>query len=56
MRIELLNRKRWTTRLKLSMAMIDWFEAFHNRRRPHSSIGNGSPIEFEQRQQTQHAA
>jgi transposase InsO family protein/transposase-like protein len=56
MQIELLNRKRWTTRLELSMAMVDWIEAFYNRRRRHSSIGNVSPIEFEKRQQALNAA
>ncbi len=56
MQIELLNRKRWTTRLELSMAMVDWIEGFYNRRRRHSSIGNVSPIEFEKRQQSLTAA
>jgi putative transposase len=56
MQIELLNRKRWTTRLELSMAMVDWIEGFYNRRRRHSSIGNVSPIEFEKRQQALTAA
>lgn len=55
MQIELLNRKRWTTRLELSMAMVDWIEGFYNRRRRHSSIGNVSPIEFERRQSLQAA-
>lgn len=56
MQIELLNRKRWTTRLELSMAIVDWIEGFYNRRRRHSSLGNISPIEFEKRQQLLTAA
>ena len=50
MQIELLNRKRWTTRLDLSLAMVDWIEAFYNQRRRHSCLGNISPAVFERRQ------
>lgn len=50
MQIELLNRQSWTTRLELSMAIVDWIEGFYNRRRRHSSLGNVSPVEFEKRE------
>lgn len=56
MQIELLNRQRWTTRLELSMAIVDWIEGFYNRRRRHSSLGNVSPVEFEKRQRKLTAA
>ena len=56
MQIELLNRKKWNTRIELSTAVVDWIEAFYNRRRRHSTLGNLSPIDYERRQQHQAAA
>ena len=47
MQIELLDRKRWRTRLELSNAMFDYIEVFYNRQRRQSSIDYVSPIEFE---------
>jgi putative transposase len=49
MQTELLNRKKWSTRLELSTAMFDWIEAFYNPTRRHSALGNISPAEFERR-------
>lgn len=49
MQSELLNTKKWSTRLELSTAMFDWIEGFYNRTRRHSALGNISPIEFERR-------
>lgn len=49
MQVELLNRKRWNTRLELANAMFDYLEIFHNRQRRHSSLGMLSPIEYERR-------
>jgi transposase InsO family protein len=45
--IELLDRKRWKTRVELSNAMFDYIEIFYNRQRRHSQLGYVSPIEFE---------
>ena len=45
--IELLNRKKWNTRLELSNAIFDYIEIFQNRQRRHSRIGYRTPIEFE---------
>ena len=54
---ELLNRKKWKTRIELSTALFDYLEIFHNRNRRHSSLGMLTPIEFEKvNNQTQQAA
>lgn len=47
MQVELLNRKRWRTRLELANAIFEYLEIFHNRQRRHSSLGMLSPIEYE---------
>jgi transposase InsO family protein len=47
MQVELLNRKRWRTRVELAGAMFEYLEIFHNRRRRHSSLGMLAPIEYE---------
>ena len=47
MQVELLNRKRWNTRVELASAMFEYVEVFHNRQRRHSSIGMLTPIEYE---------
>jgi transposase InsO family protein len=49
MQVELLNRKRWNTRLELANAVFEYLEIFHNRQRRHSSLGMLSPIEYELR-------
>ena len=47
MQTEVLNRRRWHTRLELATAIFEYIEGFHNRRRRHSALGWMSPIEFE---------
>jgi len=47
MQIELLDRKRWKTRVELSNAIFEFIEVFYNRRRRHSQLDYQSPIEFE---------
>jgi transposase InsO family protein len=44
---ELLNRRRWKTRIELANALFEYLEIFHNRRRRHSSLGMLTPIEYE---------
>jgi len=49
MQVELLDRKRWNTRVELASAIFEYLEIFHNRQRRHSSLGMLTPIEFEAR-------
>lgn len=54
--VELLDRRRWDTRLELSSAIFEYLEIFHNRQRRHSSLGMLTPVEFETRHQPTTAA
>ncbi len=56
MQVELLNRKRWKTRVELANAIFEYLEVFHNRQRPYSSIGMHAPIEYETIHRNQPAA
>ena len=47
MQVELLDRKRWSTRVELANAIFEYLEIFHNRQRRHSSLGMLTPVEFE---------
>jgi transposase InsO family protein len=47
MQTEMLNRKKWRTRIELANAMFEYLEIFHNRQRRHSSIGMLTPIDYE---------
>ncbi len=47
MQIELLNRRRWKTRVELANAVFEYIEIFHNRQRRHSALGYRTPIEHE---------
>src|SRR5713101_9872922 len=49
MQVELLDRRRWSTRVELANAMFEYLEIFHNRKRRHSSLGMLTPVEFEAR-------
>jgi transposase InsO family protein len=57
MQVELLNRKRWKTRVELAGAIHDYIEIWHNTRRRHSALNMLTPSEYEnQYQQRQIAA
>jgi putative transposase len=47
MQVELLDRKKWNTRLELANAIFEYLEIWHNRKRRHSKLGWLTPIEFE---------
>ena len=47
LQVEVLNRRRWNTRIELANAIVEYIEGFHNRCRRHSALGWTSPIEFE---------
>ena len=47
MQVELLDRKRWRTRVELANAIFDYLEIFHNRQRRHSSLGMLTSIGYE---------
>jgi putative transposase len=49
MQTELLNRRKWRTRLELANAIFEYLEIFHNRQRRHSALGMLTPIEYELR-------
>lgn len=53
MQTELLNRRRWNTRLELANAIFEYIEGFHNHTRCHSALGWKAPQEFEQHHQLQ---
>ena len=56
MQVELLDTRRWRTRVELANAIFEYLETWHNRRRRHSSIGMLTPDEFETRHRTITAA
>jgi putative transposase len=47
MQVELLDRKKWNTRIELANAMFEYLEIWHNRKRRHGQLGWLTPIEFE---------
>jgi len=47
--VELLDRRRWRTRLELSTALFEYLEIFHNRQRRHSALEMLTPVEYELR-------
>jgi transposase InsO family protein len=42
-----LDRKRWSTREELRLAIVIWIEQIYHRRRRQRALGKLTPIEFE---------
>ena len=53
---ELIDRSDWTTMSEARAAVFDFIEVFYNRIRRHSSLGNLSPAQFEERYRSSPAA
>ena len=47
MQVELLDRRRWPTRIELANAIFEYLEIFHNRQRRHTALKMRTPIEHE---------
>ena len=42
-----LDRRRWTTRAQLRMAIVVWIERTYHRRRRQARLGRLTPVEYE---------
>jgi putative transposase len=47
LKIERLSKRHYRTRDELRADVFDYIERFYNARRRHSTIGNISPVQFE---------
>jgi transposase InsO family protein len=47
MQTELLDTRKWKTRVELSSAIFDWIEVFYNRTRRHSALEMLAPVAYE---------
>jgi putative transposase len=46
---ELIHRRSWPTKAQLRTEVFDYIEVFYNRQRRHSTLGQRSPADFENR-------
>jgi putative transposase len=56
MQVELLNRRRWKTRVELATAIHDYIEIWHNTKRRHSALNMLTPTEYENQHHKQQIA
>lgn len=47
MQVELLDTRRWKTRVELANPIFEYIEVFRNRRRRHLALDMRTPIESE---------
>ncbi len=47
LQVELLNTKRWKTRIELANALFEYLEIYHNQKRRHSQLGMHTPADYE---------
>ena len=47
LQVEVLNRKRWQTRIELAIGIFEYLEIFHNRQCRRSAIGILTPTDNE---------
>ncbi len=50
MQVDVLDRRRWKTRLELANAIFEYLKIRHNCQRRHSRLGMLTPVEFQNRQ------
>ncbi len=56
MQRELLDTQRWGTKVRLSQAIFEWIEAWHNPRRRRTGITDLAPDAYEQCAVASHTA
>jgi putative transposase len=49
LQLELLDRRKWSTRRELAQAIFEYIEAFYNPERRHTALSYLSPIDYENR-------
>ncbi len=47
MQAELLDRRRWRTRIELANAIFEYHKTFHNRQRRHTALKMRTPTGYE---------
>jgi transposase InsO family protein len=56
MQVELLNRRRWETRIEFANVIHDYIEIWHNTCRRHSALNMLTPTEYENHHHQQQIA